>query len=69
MTSRVETTRHMERRETTDDLDAIMAALNITHEFLTTKVGGGFDMAELKRRMSRMENVLDQLMSDQDQLF
>ena len=48
---------------------AIMAALNITHEFLTTKVGGGFDMAELKRRMLRMENVLDQVMSDQDQLF
>jgi len=48
---------------------AIMAALNITHEFLTTKVGGGFDMAELKRRMIRMENVLDQVMSDQDQLF
>jgi cell division protein ZapA len=48
---------------------AIMAALNITHEFLTTKVGGGFDMAELKRRMTRMENVLDQVMSDQDQLF
>ena len=48
---------------------AIMAALNIAHEFLTTKVGGGFDMAELKRRMARMENVLDQVMSDQDQLF
>ncbi|HEX6066101.1 MAG TPA: cell division protein ZapA [Longimicrobiales bacterium] len=48
---------------------AIMAALNITHEFLTTKVGGDFDMAELKRRMARMENVLDQVMSDQDQLF
>ena len=48
---------------------AIMAALNITHEFLTTKVGGGFDMAELKRRIARMENVLDQVMSDQDQLF
>jgi cell division protein ZapA len=48
---------------------AIMAALNITHEFLTTKVGDGFDMAELKRRMTRMENVLDQVMSDQDQLF
>ncbi|MGQ0523136.1 MAG: cell division protein ZapA [Betaproteobacteria bacterium] len=48
---------------------AIMAALNITHEFLTTKVGGGFDMGEVKRRMARMENVLDQVMSDQDQLF
>ena len=32
---------------------AIMAALNIAHELLTTKVGGGFDMAELKRRMTK----------------
>lgn len=48
---------------------AIMAALNITHEFLTTKVGGGFDMGEVKRKMARMESVLDQVMSDQDQLF
>ena len=48
---------------------AIMAALNITHEFLTTKVGGGFDIAEVKRKMARMESVLDQVMSDQDRLF
>ena len=32
---------------------AIMAALNIAHELLTTKVGG-FDMAALKRRMQSM---------------
>jgi cell division protein ZapA len=48
---------------------AIMAALNIAHEFLSTKVGGGFDIADIKRRMTRMENVLDQAMSDQDELF
>ena|SRR5690349_11275447 len=48
---------------------AIMAALNIAHEFLSTKVGGGFDIAELKRKINRMENVLDQTMSDQDELF
>jgi len=48
---------------------AIMAALNIAHELLTTKVGGGFDIADFKRKMARMENVLDQVMSDQDQLF
>ena len=48
---------------------AIMAALNIAHELLTTKVGGGFDIADIKRKMARMENVLDQLMSDQDELF
>jgi cell division protein ZapA len=48
---------------------AIMAALNITHEFLSTKVGGGFDIADIKRKITGMENVLDQAMSDQDQLF
>ena len=48
---------------------AIMAALNIAHEFLTTKVGGGFDMAELKRRMNRMETVIDQAMLEQAKLF
>ncbi len=36
---------------------AIMAALNIAHELLATKVGGGFDIAEVKRRMSHMENA------------
>jgi cell division protein ZapA len=48
---------------------AIMAALNIAHEFLTTKIGGGFDMAEIKRRMNRMETVIDQAMSEQAKLF
>ena len=48
---------------------AIMAALNIAHEFLTTKIGGAFDMAELKRRMNRMETVIDQAMSEQAKLF
>lgn len=48
---------------------AIMAALNIAHEFLSTKVGGSFDMAEIKRRMNRMETVIDQAMSEQAKLF
>jgi len=48
---------------------AIMAALNIAHEFLTTKVGGGFDIAEIKRRMAGMETVLDRAMSEQNELF
>jgi cell division protein ZapA len=47
---------------------AIMAALNISHELLSTKVGG-FDIAELKRRMSSMETMLDQAMHDQSKLF
>jgi len=48
---------------------AIMAALNIAHEFLTTKVGGGFDMAEIKRRMASMETVLERALSEQNELF
>jgi cell division protein ZapA len=48
---------------------AIMAALNISHELLSTKVDGGFDMAEIKRRMNRMESVIDQAMSEQADLF
>lgn len=48
---------------------AIMAALNIAHEFLSTKVGGGFDIAEIKRKISDMEAVLDQAISDQSELF
>ncbi|MBZ0092743.1 MAG: cell division protein ZapA [Sulfuricellaceae bacterium] len=48
---------------------AIMAALNIAHEFLSTRVAGGFDVGEFKRRMKTMESHLDQAMTDQDELF
>jgi cell division protein ZapA len=48
---------------------AIMAALNIAHELLTTKVGGGFDMGEIKRRINRVESLIDQEMSEQTKLF
>jgi len=48
---------------------AIMAALNITHEFLGAKVGDGFDMAGFKRRMNGMEAVIDQALSEQSKLF
>lgn len=48
---------------------AIMAALNITHELLTTKVGGGIDLAEVKRRMQAMQATVDTTLVDQDELF
>jgi cell division protein ZapA len=48
---------------------AIMAALNITHEFLGARVGGDFDMAGFKRRMTSMEAAIDQAMAEQTQLF
>jgi cell division protein ZapA len=47
----------------------IMAALNITHELLTTKVGGGIDLAEAKRRMQAMQATVDSALVDQDELF
>jgi cell division protein ZapA len=48
---------------------AIMAALNIAHEYLTTRVEGGFDVGEFKRRMSGMQAAIDQAMNGQDELF
>jgi len=48
---------------------AIMAALNIAHELLTTRVGGGFDLADLKRRMQAMQETIDLALIDQNELF
>ena len=49
---------------------AIMAALNITHEFLGAKVGSNdFDIAAFKRRMAHMKTAIDQAMADQSKLF
>jgi len=50
------------------DRIAIMAALNISHEFLTTRLGS-FNVAEFKRRMTRIETTLDQALGDQEKLF
>jgi cell division protein ZapA len=48
---------------------ALMAALNITHELLTIKVGRGVDLADFKRRMSSMQTAIDQALAEQDTLF
>ncbi len=48
---------------------AIMAALNITHELLTTRTGGGFDLAEFQRRMLSMQATIDAALAEQDELF
>ena len=50
------------------DRIAIMAALNISHEFLTTRFGN-FDVSEFKRRMASIETTLDQALADQEKLF
>jgi cell division protein ZapA len=48
---------------------AVMAALNIANELLSIKLGTGFDIAELKRRMNLVQSKLDQALSQQDSLF
>ena len=48
---------------------ALMAALNITHELLTTKVGRGVDLNDFKRRMDAMQTAIDQALAEQDSLF
>jgi cell division protein ZapA len=48
---------------------AVMAALNIAHELLTSKLPGGFDMGDFKRRMESMQATLDTAMAQQEKLF
>ncbi|MDH4284555.1 MAG: cell division protein ZapA [Gallionellaceae bacterium] len=48
---------------------AIMAALNITHELLTTRLGTGFDMGEFKRRINSMQASIESTLEEQDKLF
>jgi len=48
---------------------AVMAALNIAHELLSTKLGGGFDLGQAKRRISSIEAKLDEAIARQDKLF
>jgi cell division protein ZapA len=48
---------------------AMMAALNITHELLSVKVGRGFDLADFKRKINSMQAAIDQALAEQDTLF
>ena len=58
-----------------NDRIAVMAALNIAHEFLAQKPGGAkvaapVDGAEFRRRIISMQETLDTAISaDQDKLF
>lgn len=47
---------------------AIMAALNIAHELLTTRTGG-FDIGDFKRRINRMQEQIDEAVDEQNALF
>lgn len=48
---------------------AIMAALNITHELLSMKVGRGVDLSDFTRRMQAMQAAIDLALAEQDTLF
>ena len=48
---------------------ALMAALNITHELLSVKIGRGFDLSDFKRRMNAMETAIDEALAEQNALF
>ena len=48
---------------------AVMAALNIAHEYLKTKAAPGFDMPEFKRRIGRIESAIDVALAEQSELF
>ena len=51
------------------DRIAVMAALNIAHELLSTRLGGGFDLGDAKRRIGSIEARLDAALAQQDKLF
>jgi cell division protein ZapA len=51
------------------DRIAVMAALNIAHELLSTRLGSGFDLGDAKRRIGSIEARLDAALAQQDKLF
>lgn len=49
---------------------AILAALNITYDYLHTKVAGSdVDLSEFKRKIENMNKLIDTTMLEQNRLF
>jgi len=48
---------------------ALIAALNITHDFLSAKAPKGCDIAELRRRIQSLQATIDDALAEQDKLF
>ena len=48
---------------------AVMAALNIAHELLSSRFGTGFDVGQAKRRIASIEARLDAALAKQEKLF
>lgn len=47
---------------------AVMAALNLAHELMTTR-SGGFDIGDFKRRIISMQEQIDEALTEQNPLF
>ena len=47
---------------------AIMTALNLAHELLTTRAGG-VDIGGMKSKIARMQTMVDSAIAEQDKLF
>lgn len=48
---------------------AVMAALNVAHELLSVRLGGGFDIGQAKRRIAAIESRIDAAIAKQEKLF
>ena len=48
---------------------AVMAALNVAHELLSMRLGGGFDLGKAKRRIHAIESKIDEAIAKQEKLF
>jgi cell division protein ZapA len=48
---------------------AVMAALNVAHELLSMKLGGGFDLGAAKKRLIELESQIDAAIAKQEKLF
>lgn len=49
---------------------AVLAALNITYDYLHTKVAGSdIDLSEFKRRLETMNDLIDSALLEQNRLF
>ncbi|OGA17915.1 MAG: cell division protein ZapA [Betaproteobacteria bacterium RIFCSPLOWO2_02_FULL_66_14] len=48
---------------------AVMVALNVAHELLATKMGGGYDVGHLKRRIAAIESKVEAALASQEKLF
>jgi cell division protein ZapA len=66
--SRMAEIKKLGKNATTERI-AVMAALNIAHEFLTQRAGGGVDVGEAKRRIASIEAQLDEAIARQEKLF